>query len=110
MNLKHKNLRYILNKRGKPTVEPNLLKWAAWMETGERIVAQDYVGKTKVSTIFLGLDHNFSMAGGPILWETAVMGHKKILEMARCGGSREQAEAQHRELLIKYRQKARQRC
>lgn len=112
-NFKHERImsllnRYILNKKGRPVVEPNLLEWAAWMETGARIVAQDHVGKLRVSTIFLGLDHNFSMIGAPILWETAVLGRRKVLELARCGGSREQAEAQHAAMVAKVRQRAKQ--
>ena len=62
---------------GKPVQEPDLLKWAAWMETGNRIVRQhSFYGYPfrLVSTVFLGLDHSFHLEGLPILWETMVFG------------------------------------
>jgi hypothetical protein len=36
----------------------------------ERIVGQTRVGLVRVSTVFLGIDHNFGLVGGPILFET----------------------------------------
>ncbi len=66
MGLEH----YIL--RGHEPVMVGLLEWAAWMETGGylRRVAQTYVGNRRVSTVFLGLDHNWTEKGPPILFET----------------------------------------
>lgn len=68
------NDQYILVE-GKPVLEPNLNKWGSWMGTSERIVKKDDIGKVKVSTIFLGLDHNYGI-GTPILWETMIFGGK----------------------------------
>lgn len=73
MTLEH----YILNPDGSTkTVE--LLEWAKWMEENrsERIVAQTVVGDYKVSTVFLGLDHNFGDKGDPILFETMTFENK----------------------------------
>lgn len=67
------NGRYIL-VNGKPVSEPDLIKWAKWIENGDRIVEQTQVAGTQVSTVFLGLDHDFSGAGPPVLWETMVFG------------------------------------
>lgn len=66
------NGRYILD--GKiPVPEPDLLKWAHWMEEdGHRIVRQDDVGELWVSTCFLGLDHDWTFKGPPMLFETMV--------------------------------------
>jgi hypothetical protein len=57
---------YILDSDGNPQLEPNSLKWAMWMEHSHlspgkdnRIVGKDYLGDVRVSTVFLGLDHNF---------------------------------------------------
>jgi hypothetical protein len=70
--------RFILNDAGEPVVEPDLLKWGRWFETGERQVAQDEIGEVMVSTVFLGIDHGFGFligkGGPPILWETMVFG------------------------------------
>lgn len=65
--------KYILDKKGNPKKEPNLLKWAKWFDDGfdrRRIRRTKINGKT-VSTVFLGIDHSF---GGriPILYETMV--------------------------------------
>jgi hypothetical protein len=41
---------------------------------GSRIVAVDTIGDARVSTVFLGLDHNYSFEGPPVLWETMIFG------------------------------------
>ena len=67
--------KYIL--KGKmPVEETDLLKWANWFETAERHVADDMVGKTRVSTVFLGIDHNLFGTGKIILFETMIFGGK----------------------------------
>ena len=55
-------------------VAVSLLEWVAWFERcfSERIVAQDHVCTVFVSTVFLGVDHNFVDDGPPILFETMV--------------------------------------
>jgi len=52
----------------------NLWQWAYWFEKNHqlRIVAQEYVGPHWVSTVFLGLDHNYAMTGPPLLYETMI--------------------------------------
>lgn len=107
MNSRH----YILDKKGNPVVT-DLMTWATWFEksckdfdTTKRHVAMTTIGRYKVSTVFLGLDHNFGK-GPPVLWETMVFNKKSkgekwtiedgaSVEMTRCSGSREQAEAMH---------------
>jgi len=78
------NRLYVLD--GKlPVVEPNLRAWAHWMETSERVLWQDQVGVYRVSTVFLGLDHNFGFAHEgkdrtPVLFETMIFGHGHKLD------------------------------
>jgi hypothetical protein len=91
--------KYKLDAHGEPIPEPDLLTWAAWLETADRHVALDIIGTTRISTVFLGLDHNFSDQGDPILWETMVFNGPCNQEQHRCGGSREQAEAMHARVL-----------
>jgi len=89
-------LKYILDSKGNPVAELNLHRWAKWFENAERIVKQEIIGKSKISTVFLGIDHSFAEnSSNPILWETMVFGGKLDQEQDRCGGSREQAEAMH---------------
>ncbi len=65
--------RYILNANREPIPCPSLLMWAEWYRTADRQVARTQVGALLVSTVFLGLDHNWS-GGEPILFETMIFG------------------------------------
>jgi len=81
------------------------MTWADWFETANLIVAEDFVGTARINTGFLGLDHNRSDKGDPILWETMVFGGPLDFYQERCGGAREQAEAMHARVLAKVRDK-----
>jgi hypothetical protein len=64
-----------------PVPEPDLMTWARWMEDSvdERVVKRDADEESGwlVSTVFLGLDHNFSSVGPPILFESMVFKKRK---------------------------------
>ena len=62
---------YILE--GKEVKAVDLLTWARWFETADRVVAKTSIGKAEVSTVFLGMDHNWAN-GPPLLFETMVFG------------------------------------
>lgn len=63
---------YILDADNEP-IAVDMDAWARWFETAERHVAFTVVAPgVEVSTVFLGLDHNYSDEGPPILWETMV--------------------------------------
>lgn len=66
-------MHYILDK-DKQVVETDLKGWAEWFESNQRarIVKQHRSDTIHVSTVFLGLDHNFSGTGPPILFETMI--------------------------------------
>jgi hypothetical protein len=54
--------------------EPDVIAAATWFEDFDnRVVAQHHLGDSVVSTVFLGLDHNFGN-GPPVLFETLVQG------------------------------------
>lgn len=64
---------YMLDETGQVIQTDNVLEWGRWFEGGHRILKQDTLsGGVLVSTVFLGLDHNFMGAGDPVLWETMV--------------------------------------
>lgn len=50
--------------------------WGKWMHAGDRRVDQDFraVPPVRISTVFLGLDHNHFGAGPPVLFETMIFG------------------------------------
>lgn len=66
---------YILDVEGKPQPTDALTmgKWFAEDETNRRRLACDRIGELKVSTVFLGLNHQWN-DGPPLLWETMVFG------------------------------------
>lgn len=69
------SLQYILRDKTPVAVEDTLL-WAKWFgqsyETEERVVAKTVIHDYEISTVFLGLDHNFLLKGPPIVFETMV--------------------------------------
>ena len=63
---------YILN--GHEVVPVDLLTWARFFANFEhRVVAKTTVGGAMISTVFLGLDHNYG-GGRPHIFETMVFG------------------------------------
>jgi hypothetical protein len=97
--------KFILDNYGRPVRESDLHKWAQWFETAKRHVAQDTIGPSRVSTVFLGLDHAFEPnAQAPILWETMVFGGPLDQEQDRCSGSRKEAQLMHARTIEKVKQ------
>jgi len=100
--------RYVLDARGEPAPEPDLLKWAEWYKRDERrIVRQQHwennVGqRVFVSTVFLGLDHNFGKHHRPVLWETMVFIDDESDRDMRRYTSREAAIRGHNDLVEEY--------
>jgi hypothetical protein len=43
-------------------------------ERRNRLIKKDDIHGVEISTVFLGLDHNFSGTGPPVLWETMIFG------------------------------------
>ena len=67
---------YILNKDHTVRKVP-MLEWAEWSEKdreNKRVALTKVDEHTEVSTVFLGLDHNFSESGPPLIFETMVFG------------------------------------
>ena len=89
---------YVLDESGQPRKETDALTWGLWYEstkaTQARTVAVDRIGDAKVSTVFLGLDHNYAADGDPVLWETMVFGGPHDERQERYT-SRAEAEAGH---------------
>lgn len=66
-----------------PILTDDLMEWAQWFETAERHVNDTTIGDVRVSTVFLGLDHNFSGEGEPVLFETMIFGGPMTEEQMR---------------------------
>lgn len=66
---------YILNKDGTISEEPDMIKFAKWFGDGNnRRIAEDFIEGRRISTVFLGIDHNFSGEGPPLIFETMIFG------------------------------------
>jgi hypothetical protein len=102
---------------GKPILDdelgPAFLKWAMLFEAEDRTVAtsRTLYGE-RLSTIFLGLDHSFSMTGPPILFETMLFApgspttRAMVKRMRGCStlteAEREREKAEDREKARRY--------
>ena len=95
---------YWILKNKKPIHTEDIHIWGRFFEDiNNRRVAMDILpnGK-KVSTVFLGIDHNFG-EGDPHLFETMVFDKdSKDEEVERCS-TWEQAEEMHRRMVDKYK-------
>jgi hypothetical protein len=64
---------YILNGHA-PVLERDMIAWGRWKATANVHVALTEQYGVKISTVFLGIDHNFFGESLPILFETMVFG------------------------------------
>ena len=101
------NDKYVLDEQGNPVPERDLLKWAAWIADDQhrRLLKTDLGPLGVVSTIFLGLDHDFpsiifeetlalsdELPHWPILWESMVFGGPYDDEQRRSSALRSYGE------------------
>lgn len=98
------NGQYILD--GKTPVEAkSTMQWAEWFEKatkdGTRVVKQSHLpNNVMVSTVFLGIDHNFLSKGDPILFETMIFGGGN--EFQERYSTWDEAEEGHNRVLHEY--------
>ena len=57
---------------GRTPVRSDMDGWTRWLMENENQVKYSEQGDVCVSTVFLGLDHNFFRLGPPLLFETVV--------------------------------------
>lgn len=96
--------KYILDSTRKVIPCDNLIKWATWFETADRKVGETVFKDSTISTIFLGMDHDFGFSNdGPVLWETLVFGGPLDGEMDRCSGEEINATDMHCRMVIRVR-------
>jgi hypothetical protein len=94
--------KYILDGRGRPKAEPDLLAWARWFETADRIVCKTKNdGGPTVSTVFLGMNHNWGN-GPPLLFETMIFGGEHDEYQERYATREEAIEGHERAVALAY--------
>lgn len=102
---------YILKDK-EPIPEGDTTKWALWFQKANTRVGETFVGKWRISTVFLGIDYN--MFGKPHLFETMVFEREPKIkelfgremsvaesrdELTRRYATWEEAERGHREIV-----------
>ena len=85
----------------KKPVKCSIEEWTEYFNTEDRIVAYDEKDGIRVSTVFLGSDHNHS-GRAPILFESMVFGTEEEYEPQMRYRSYEGAEEGHKQLVKKY--------
>lgn len=98
---------YGLGRNGEPYAV-TMDQWAGMTRSQDDWrVARDIVGPYDVSTVFLGLDHNFGLTGAPVLWETCVFGPPEgsvVPGMTERYTSRADAELGHARMIARCRE------
>lgn len=66
---------YVLDDRGEPQAVRDVMEWARWFEANRsnRQIGDTTVGEVRVSTVFLGMNHQWG-AGPPLIFETMIFG------------------------------------
>lgn len=81
----------------------DLLEFARWFEQADRHIALTYLGDgVTVSTVFLGMDHNFG-DGPPLLFETMCFG-SSLNEEQRRYSTYDEAEIGHAVMVRRVRE------
>lgn len=85
---------YILD--GKTPIKTDTSTWGRWFKANEetRRVGRAEIGDVTVSTVFLGLDHQHTSDGPPLLFETMIFGGPLDEYCARCS-TWDEAEDMH---------------
>jgi hypothetical protein len=95
---------WILDEQRKPKPVTDVIEWATWFEHGERKIKQSDIGGVHVSTVFIGIDHQFGN-GPPLLYETMIFGGPRDESQARASTEAEALD-QHEEACRLAREKA----
>lgn len=93
---------YVMESDGTIREESSLMDWAKWYGSADRKICRDEIGGATVSTVFLGIDHQFG-DGQPVLFETMVFGGTLDGEQERYY-TREEAVAGHEIIVAKVKQ------
>lgn len=91
----------------------DVMEWARWLEANSttRVVHQDHIGPLFVSTVFLGLDHNFDPDpdAAPILFETMIFDGNEDNYQTRCS-TWDEAEQMHKVAVAVAQERYEQAC
>jgi hypothetical protein len=75
---------YILDDQNQVKEVEDVVEWGKWFAEegrGRRTVKQDHSGQYFISTVFLGIDHNFLDTGKPLVFESMVFDENQPREI-----------------------------
>ena len=102
MNDLEHNMYFMLDENRNVVPAKSFKEWGEWFHKSNRRVSRQIVAPNiQVSTVFLGMNHNFTSEDPPILWETMVFIKGEGGEMSRCSGTWQDAEAMHNKMVEK---------
>jgi hypothetical protein len=80
----HQHKWYVLD--GKTVLPVSYDDWVKWMSSGDykKHIANDVFGEVRVSTIFLGSNHDYGFCDVPQLFETMILGGEHDQWGERC--------------------------
>ena len=89
--------------------DETMAQWKLWSSYGDgkfvkghpKVVDKTRIGEMEVSTVFLGLNHNFTMQGPPILFETMVFGQPDDDEICERYETWDEAQKGHDEIVAR---------
>src|SRR5262245_12181481 len=72
--MKPRHMFYMLDDEHRPIPTDDVCVWGAWYEdNNNRRVAEDFVDDIRISTVCLGVDHQYGN-GPPLIFETMIFG------------------------------------
>lgn len=96
--------KYILH--GRDIIKADLMTWARWFQDNHeaRRIGRDKLENSfEISTVFLGLDHNFGREGPPLLFETLVWDRRGDEVDGARYSTYDEAEAGHARMVGKWK-------
>lgn len=99
---------YKLAEDGRTPVKVTFMEFLDWQVANQDLlqVRHSQIGNYDVSTVFLGLNHNWRREGPPVLWETMVFGGRLDARMQSRYTSYEDALKGHEAILAAIRKAA----
>ncbi|CAJ4971334.1 Uncharacterised protein [Burkholderia pseudomallei] len=77
---------YVLDGH-EPRRARSVLEWMQWFANADRTIALTSIDDIEVSTVFLGIEHEYSphghLRGQPVLFETAIFETSKVVRVFR---------------------------
>lgn len=86
-----------IEENGVPVACPDLYKWCEYQQNADRTVARSELQQGYVSSVFLGMNHNYRRDDTPILYETMIFGSPVFCDLVSRFRTRQECFAYHQQ-------------